>query len=97
MKTINIYDCSDCGVTVHHEKPIEVSEDDFLVCEVCETGEATRLETCPFCNTMNAEAQSVVEDKKLQHFVECGRCEARGPKYESLGHAVRFWNERFTK
>jgi hypothetical protein len=94
MKTISVYDCSECGVTVHLEKPIEVDESDFLACEGCETGEHSSFIACPFCNTMNADLESVVEENKLQHFVECKRCDARGPKYEKAGHAVRFWNER---
>ena len=62
----------------------------------------TPLNNCPFCNSMSVSVRGPAQpvDKRIAEddarYVECGYCDARGPKVKgenAEARAVMLWNK----
>ena len=59
------------------------------------------LDSCPFCGTEDGDMAPRIRIYDLTtgkgYYVECGKCEARGPWEHSPKEAARSWNQRKEK
>ena len=52
-----------------------------------------QVDPCPFCG----EDRGELADKKIlatSYWIECGNCDARGPRQMTIDEAVDGWNKR---